>query len=563
MVQLKILKITLSLIALVEIASANTPSVPSDYQTPPCNKTKIVDKVPIYELCSWNKIEWIDYVSCLDINDCNLHGNTGNYLANQNIPTQVVIKDGYGYVLIEREHGVYSTCNRFELKDIDDNKKCPALRCFPDCPSNALAYPNCTTNPYYLTNVRAIHFDDNGLTWLLDVGSYLHNDKVVVVQPPRICFYAPGSTTPNCTEIPAKYCTADNAFYFKTWLVNTNDGAGFQYFYILNSKTGQIVVFYEGTFAFWAIRSNSFKAEPHQSLFQYALQNYHKHEYIVYDGIFTGFIDVYGIYFSCKAGNKLYFLSYKFLNDPSYENCPELDYHIKFLGFYNEQGQTVGLVRDNNVIYSLQVQNRALACFNKKLKLEPEIIQLISIDERQLTHLSSIQLYQDKTDCKKVYFMSNNAIDIELYGFDPAKKNFIISYVDVKEVEKLYPECKDYYTNYYRDLHGLQDKDYSAEMHAAQLISGPQTKVYDNTKIQKTYELPKIPAPSSSNTPPAPYPVSSPIYYQIQYPSLPYPVSMPAPYIPPQTPASSPAEKPYTPPAPEYPSYPSSLVYGQ
>lgn len=520
---------------------------------PSCNKTKIVNKVPIYELCHYNKIEWSDYVPNTDVSDCNLHGSNGNYLAERSIPSKSFINDGYGYLLFERTHGVYCTLSRFKLKDIDDNKKCPSLTCFPDAPSNTLAFTNCSTNSFYLTNVRALHFTENGTIVWLDVGLYRHKDDIVIVQPPKICFYEPQDVTPNCTEIPEEYANGEDAFYFKNWLVNDLNGPGFQYFYLLNSKTGTVLVFYEATLEFWAFRSILFKPEPHQSLFVYDLPNKHTHQYVVKDGVYNGVVDTEGIYLNSLASNKLLYFPFQILHDPTLVDCPELDLHITYLGSFNERGQSVGFARDNDVIYSLQVQNRALTCFNKKLKLEPEIVQLISIDDH-LSHLTSIQLYYDKTDCKKVYFLHNNAIDIELYDFNSLKKNFVLSYVDVKEVEKLYPECRDYYVNYYQEYHGL-DKDFREEYHAAHLIAGQNMKPYETQKPVKTYEAPKSPA--QVYNPPSMY--NSPVNYEHVKNGIPFanPIFYHAQYVPPPTQATT-IKKPC------YQNHaPSSLVYGQ
>lgn len=439
-----------------DYTASNDQSYINDYPT--CNKTsiKVTNKVPVYDLCYWDKIEWNNFVKRTDVSPCNLHGTEGNYIVSRCIPTKIRLYNGRAYVIIDRNIGVYSTLNYFNLKDVGKDKKCPKLECFRECSRNELAdLSKCTDNPVnFLINVRDIQFNTCKEAWVLDIGAYFDGKSHVIQRPPRICRYdvsSPTAAQQYCSTLPSRYYNDGNQFGFNTIQVSEEKGCGSNFVYIFNAVSATIIVYSESDGSFSSIRSRLFRPEPSQSLFRFTLPNNDQYETIVHDGIFSGAVDKYGLFISPKASDDLYFVSYNVLNDKSNEDCNELSYNIKDLGTYNDRGQTYGIARNGNVLFFIQPQNYALVCANKKENITPDSLQYLAVDRCRFPHLSSIDIYQDTANNKEIYLLSNNLIDTKVNGFDSRKKNFVISTVDLNEVEALYPQCLSYFEEFYGD----------------------------------------------------------------------------------------------------------------
>lgn len=440
----------------------------SSYGNRSCNKTsaKVRDKVPVYDLCYWNTIEWRQFELRTDVSSCNLHGSAGNYIVSRCIPTRVRLYNGRAYVIIDRNIGVFSSISYFELNDITEDKKCPKLECFRRCSRNQLAdIATCQDDPLnYLINVRDIQFTADKIAWLLDIGAYFNGTIPIINRSPRMCKYDVSGSIANqifCLNIPSELVNEGNQMGLNTIQVNEDGGSGKNFVYIFNSESNTIIVFSDETRQFWRLGSVFFRPKPSQSLFRFSLPYNKYYQTIEHDGIYSGAMSKYGMYFSAKASNDLYFISKKTLNERRTETCDELTYDIKAVGTYNYYGQTYGFIRHNDVLFFIQPQNNALVCANNEEIITPDTIQYLAIDTCKFAYLSSIDIYHQKPKSNEIYLLSNNFADIKAHGFNEKKKNFIISFVDLDEVEALYPQCVSYFEEYYGDQDNSDEFTYA------------------------------------------------------------------------------------------------------
>ncbi|XP_063708834.1 uncharacterized protein LOC134837392 [Culicoides brevitarsis] len=411
---------------------------------------KVVNKVPLYEFCHWHTIDWVGLEHRNDESPCNLHGDKGNYIAEKNIPTKLRLYNGRAYVVIERSVGVYSSLSYFDLCDVGKNKECPKLKCFRNCARNQLAElgkcPDDDVN--YLINVRDIQFTRDKKAWVLDIGAYFLNESTPVFhRAPRLCLYDVSLATPSqkfCSSFPTRLYNAGNQLGLNAIEVK-EDGDKNDFVYIFNAASATIVVYSEKENKFWGIRAALFKAEPSQSLFTFNLPHHKEHKFVSRDGVFSGTSDKYGLFVSAKASDDLYYVSYSTLDDKMNEFMPETTFDISDVGTYNPNGHTYDFLRHKNVLYFIQPERHALVCANKKFEVTEETLQVLSVDPEKLAHLTSIDFYHQHPDNRELYLLSNNLVDIKVNGFDKKKKNFVISVVDLEEVERLNPECLGYH----------------------------------------------------------------------------------------------------------------------
>lgn len=420
-----------------------------------CNKSKVIDKVPVYDLCYWNQIEWNGFVPRSDESSCNLHGREGNYIAARSIPTKIRLYNGRVYCIIDRNVGVYSSLSYFDMKHVSRDKICPKLECFRDCKRNQLAdIQTCADDTNYLINVRDIQFTSSKTAWLLDIGAYFNGCTPVYHRAPRVCLYDVSSSKASqkfCSSLPSQYYNAGNQMGFNAILVNEEYGPGKHFVYIFNSDSASITVYSEEKDKFWSIRAALLGPDPGKSLFKYYLKNHQYYRTIDHNGLYSGATDKYGLFLAPKASEDLYFCTYEVLNDKFNEDRDELSYHIKDVGTYNNYGQTSAMIRNKDVLFFIQPQTYALVCANKKEVITPDTIQYLAIDSCRFAHLTSLDLYHHGPNKKEVYLLSNNLMDIKANGYDAKQKNFVISFVDVDEVEALYPQCLSYFEEFYGD----------------------------------------------------------------------------------------------------------------
>lgn len=417
-------------------------------EKPTCNKTKITNVVPVYDLCYWTKIEWRNYKRRTDISNCNLHGSEGNYIPSRCIPSQIRLYNGRCYVIINREIGVYSNINYFELSDITADKKCPKLECFRECSRTQLArgygLGRCSDdNNNYIINARDIFFTDDQYAWLLDIGVYFRGTTPIYERAPRICAYDVAENVAAqtlCFVMPPNLYNQRNQVAFNSILVDDSRNYRNHIIFIFNSISGSIIVFNQDHGRWWSIRSALFRPEPSESLFSFTLPNYQNYQFINQNGIYTGVRDRYGLIVSAQASNDPYFISYQTLNNDDNTACTELTYNIRDLGDYNCNGQTYGIERNNDVLFFIQPQNHALVCANKKQRIDADSLQYLFVDRCRFPHLVSIDLYKND-----LYVLSNNLIDIQVNGFCHKKRNFVISYLHTNEIDALYPNCSSYF----------------------------------------------------------------------------------------------------------------------
>lgn len=527
-----------------------------------CNRTKIVDKVTDHTLCSWNKLVWEDNSAELDQTTCGLLNESlcGNQIASTNIPWKIVIIDPYVYVFVRRERpGTYSSLNFFKLSDVVDNDEdgdgsvqCPALDCYPNCQSvQFFDSTTCALQTPVIVDAVDIYLDRCGRLWVFDTGYYFDGTQLVFETSTKICAYdANGVQIGSCI-------TFDIQYILGTWssmIVNENElectGASNQlFFYLINGDMNYIVVYSLETDEFWEYRSVRFLPEPSQSNFEIDLPNNNeKYTFIVTTGIYNVIKGFLGLYFSCVAGDDIYHIPFTVLNNKTIAESCEFNYNIQEIGSLNDNGQCTGMVSDGDVMYFLQIQNSAIACVNKKEGVNPDNFQLISIDKNKFSSACSIQIHQDNTDCKKVYILSNNKYVIELNGLNENTPNFIISYIDVKDVEAIYPGCIAHFSELYTDqsdqsmLQYPFEREMRDQYYLASAISSQNVKSVNNEKVDQSYN-PFIGSPYIG-------PNSGPLYSRLYYAMTPQ-QSQPQYKMPEQPQCTQSGQK-----------QPGSLIYG-
>lgn len=428
-----------------------------NYQT--CKKEKVVNKVPVHELCEWEKIQWKFFTFRNDDSFCNLHGVEGNYDKKLSIPRKFQVYKRRVFFSIERQKRVYSTLNYFYLDDIVD-KKCPEALCYPNCAVNTFASPQCSISSVYLTNVKDFEIDKCGVLWALDVGYYC-KDSIVnpkFVQKPRLCLFNTSTDEfVKCYDLPNDVYYKDDVLGYNTLLVNTNCGCDKAFVYLFNARSGMLVVFSLERESFSAFRSIWLNPDPVFTRFDLTLSDYMNHEYVVEDGV-AAVLGDYGVTFSPRPSDKLYFAPYKFLHEPTNADLDELDYDISELGSLNEDGQTSTLVRFNDTVFGVQELKHSIVCYNRRADINPDAFQFLVQDRDEYSFIADLSLNVEHIRSPMLYFLTNNLIDIKCNGFDNSKSNFQFFYIDVKEALRLYPECKGYYKDLYQQVYRSKQK---------------------------------------------------------------------------------------------------------
>lgn len=503
---------SLILLSVVSFTAANIyyPTIHQNYNSSlyppkpistPC-KTKVSNKAPVYDLCYWNQIEYEGVVPNNEESVCNLHGAAGNYIDAVNIPSKFLVYNGQLFFNVKRLIGVSSTLNVITLNDINNTRECPKAKPYPNVLINELALPECTDASYYLTNVQDFDIDKCGVLWALDVGSYCNNTiyDPVYVQDAQICLYNTAITDSlplvKCIPIPEKYYNKEDVLGFTTILVNSKYGCDKSFVYIFNTRSGLLLVYSTETGAFWGIRSITFELEPFYSYFNLLSSDYIHNKYVVTDGV-SATLDKDGIVYKNRAGKFFYRISYQVLHEPQSEFLNELNYKIEKVGASNERGQFGGLVNFDNQFFGIQELNHAVVCFTPKPKVDPEAIQFPVQDRELYPFLSDLQLYSDNAGCQRVYFLSNNLIEIKTYGLDVKKRNFKFFYIDLKETLRIYPECKAF-------------KDYSPPKYVKPYVSSCHAK--ERLYPQPNYRYPPNYIPNYPVYPIYPSPQPSPSY---------------------------------------------------
>lgn len=454
-----IIKLPVFLIIFLKVVNASFPLYDKFYQSQKvCNysKPKVTNKVPTYELCSFNETTWEDLVFRNDDDTttfCNVHKTIGNNLTEKAIPTKILVYKDWVFIVVTRVLGVYSTLNYFRVSEISNDKYCPQLKCYPNCAVNQLAVPGiCPLSGYYLTNVVDFQMDKCGVLWVLDVGAFLTGSifEPVSLQNPQICRYNTSITDPltdplkECTSIPSTYHRLTNVYGYSTIIVNTIDGCDNAFAYIFNILGGFLLVFSLKTKEFWVFNAPSLLPEPDDSQFEVVLPDYTRKRYIVWSGA-AGFLDDNNLNFCPKPSTQVSTVPQTVLNKKSNANIPGSNYNFKNIGTLNEKGQINSLVSFEDVVFGAQEQNYAIVCYNKKDGASPDAIKFLIQDRIKYPSISDMRLNSDKPGCKQVFFLTNNQLDISCNGLNPNLQNFRIFYFNVKEALQLYPECKSYY----------------------------------------------------------------------------------------------------------------------
>ncbi|XP_063708831.1 L-dopachrome tautomerase yellow-f-like [Culicoides brevitarsis] len=439
-------ELTIFLSLLISVAFAASPC---EKPTKDCNnKTSFVNEVKAQTLCSWEKLLWND--------DSVANVCSENQVASKNIPWKFVVINSHVYVLIRSKNpGTYSSLNRFLItdavantKNTDGSSQCPALDCYPSCEENQFfASDTCEAKLPEIIDAVDVFRDKCGRLWVFDTGCY-HNGTQFQ------CVRASSLTAFSSDDVLLERISVEEYEYSETYsamIVNDDEldcesGEEKIYFYLLDSKRKHIRTYSLNERKFWEFRAVPFRPEPSESNFEVQISQNQHFTYTVNTGVKNAVRGPYGLFFHCGAGKYLYHIPYAVLNNEEASKQNELTFQIEKLTKFNKNGQSVGLLNDGNIFYFLQIQNGAVACVNGA---ELKDFQLITVDKKKFSSTCSIQLYADNTG-KKIMVFSNNRFDIHQNGLNETQPNFVISYIDPKDVETFYPECKGHFMDVYR-----------------------------------------------------------------------------------------------------------------
>lgn len=454
-----ITKLSVLLIIILNVVNASFPLYENLYQSKKeldCTKPKVTNKVPVSELCSFNFIEWENFVFRNDESFCNIHGTVGNNLTEKAIPTKILVYKDLVFVAVERVIGVFGTLGYFNINDITNDKVCPKLKCYPNCDTNMLVLPPapCSPSTSYLTNVVDFQIDQCHLMWVLDVGSFLQTTiyQPIVLQNQQICIYntsvTSGDPTKECIAFPDDYVDARTLYGFSTIIVNTIDGCDNAFAYIFNTMGAFLVVFSLKTKEFWRFDAVSLGPNPDDAKFKVLLPDYTYYTYAVVSGASGVVIDNNKVLFAERPGLNLLTVSLADLNQKPNGTVNNFDNNIQIVGRLNRNGQINSMVSSGNVVYASQEQEHAIVCYNKNGKVTPNDIQYLIQDRLKYPFIADVRLRVDKPGCFQIFFLSNNKTDIAVNGLDRNSQNFGIFYFDKKEADNLYPDCKGYYKDF-------------------------------------------------------------------------------------------------------------------
>lgn len=464
----EVLKLKFCFILMLSFVSATTPPCEKaklyEQVSSPYNNTKIVNGVKAHQLCSYEKLVWEDNSAFLAQATCNFDPSRNNQVSSKNIPWKMLIVKDYLYLFVERIHpGTYCSLNRLPLshfvndngKNSDGSVKCPALECYPNSPSaQFFDTTTCADTVPTIINAKGVYHDDCNSIWVFDSGCYFDGTEHVCPRLSSLLQFDENDVLINTIELP-------NEYSYETWSAmvvydkcfDCTDAPNELYFYFINNARFFILVYYLKDNQFYKVQSYQFRPAPSQSSFEITLRNYRNHKFINPKGIDAVIKGNRGLYYHRGAGIDVSHISYPTLNNQTIAESDELHYNIKKIGSFNCDGQSTGMIMIGDLFFFLQIQNGAVACVNKKAGVNPDAFQLITVDKKIFSSACSIQVYHGRTDCQKIIILSNNERDIKLNGMNENVPNFILSYIYVKDVDAIYPECKAHFSELYGNHH--------------------------------------------------------------------------------------------------------------